>query len=200
MLTEQAVPCRPWPEQVEGPYFRVVHLERRNIVEDRIGLPLRVGLRLVDAGMEQPLTGAHVELWQADHEGRYSGFRPFRATPGQVVTSESVPRDIVAPAETFLRGSQQTDERGMCAFESIYPGWYSSRTVHIHLSVRLGDWHAVTQLYFPDETTDQVFARTPYAERDPRDTVNDTDSIFIDGGERSARCAAIEPHRRGGLR
>lgn len=69
-----------------------------------------------------PLTGAWVEVWRADHEGRYSGFRPFLARPGQVVTSKSVPREVVAPSETFLRGSQRTDERGMCAFDTIYPG------------------------------------------------------------------------------
>ena len=124
-----------------------------------------------------------VEVWQADHEGRYSGFRPFRARPGQIVTSASVPRDVVAPSETFLRGCQRTDDRGFCVFDTIYPGWYPSRTVHIHLTVQLGDRHAVTQLYFPDELTDQVFARPPYAGRPPRDTTNATDSIFVDGGE-----------------
>jgi protocatechuate 3,4-dioxygenase beta subunit len=171
-------------------------------------LPLRVALRLLDAGFGSPLTGAGVEVWQADHEGHYSGFRPFRARPGQVVTSESVPRDVAAPSETFLRGSQRTDDRGMCAFDTIYPGWYSSRTVHIHLRVQLGDRHAVTQLYFPDELTDQVFARPPYAGRPPRDTTNATDNIFADGGQRTMLhlagdmvegltgllCLAVEPH------
>jgi protocatechuate 3,4-dioxygenase beta subunit len=146
---------------------------------------LRIALRLLDAGTWSPLAGAEVEVWQADHEGRYSGFRPFRARPGQVVTSASVPRDVVAPSETFLRGSQRTDDSGMCAFDTIYPGWYSSRTVHIHFTVGLGDRHAVTQLYFPDELTDQVFARPRYAGRPPRDTVNATDSIFVDGGQRT---------------
>ena len=208
LLAQQRVSCRLWPEQTEGPYHRDVHLERRDITEDRDGLPLRVALRLLDAGTGSPLTGAGVEVWQADHEGHYSGFRPFRARPGQVVTSESVPRDVVALSETFLRGSQRTDDRGMCAFDTIYPGWYSSRTVHIHLRVQLGDRHAVTQLYFPDELTDQVFARPPYAGRPPRDTTNATDSIFADGGQRTMLhlagdmvegltgllCLAVEPH------
>lgn len=70
---------------------------------------------------------------------------------------------LLAPSETFLRGCRRTDGRGMCAFDTIYPGWYSRRTVHIHLTVRLGDRDAVTQLYFPEEVTDQVFARPPYA-------------------------------------
>jgi protocatechuate 3,4-dioxygenase beta subunit len=96
----------------------------------------------------------------------------------------------------------------MCAFDTIYPGWYSSRTVHIHLTVGLGDRYAVTQLYFPDELTDQVFARPPYAGRPARDTTNATDSIFVDGGQRTMLhlvgdvvegltgllCLAVEPH------
>jgi protocatechuate 3,4-dioxygenase beta subunit len=209
LLAEQRVSCRLWPEQTEGPYHREVQLERRDITEDRGGLPLRVALRLLDAGTGSPLSGAVVEVWQADHEGHYSGFRPFSAEPGQVVTSESVPSDVVAPSETFLRGSQRTDDHGMCAFDTIYPGWYSSRTVHIHLTVTHGDRHAVTQLYFPDELTDQVFARPPYAGRPARDTTNATDSIFVDGGERTMLhlvgdvgggltgllCLAVEPHR-----
>ena len=208
LLAEQQVSCRLWPQQTEGPYRRDVQLERRDITEDRDGLPLRLALRLLDAGTGSPLIGAEVEVWQADHEGHYSGFAPFSAGPGQVVTSESVPRDVVAPSETFLRGSQRTDDRGMCAFDTIYPGWYSSRTVHIHLALELGDRHAVTQLYFPDELTDRVFARPPYAGRPARDTTNATDSIFRDGGERTVLhlvgdvvrgltgllCLAIEPH------
>lgn len=145
-------------------------------------MPLRVGLRLLQADTGNPLTGAVVEVGQADHEGRYSGFAPFHARPGQVVTSASVPRDVIAPAETFLRGSQRTDDSGMCVFHTIYPGWYSSRTVHLHLTAHLGDRRMITQLYFPDEVTDEVFTRPPYAGRPGRDTTNTTDSIFVDGG------------------
>lgn len=185
LLAEQRVSCRLWAEQTEGPYHRDLRLERRDITEGRDGLPLRLALRLLDAGTGSPLVGTGVEVWQADRDGRYSGFPPFRARPGQVVTSESVPRDVVAPSETFLRGSQRTDDCGMCAFDTIYPGWYSSRTVHIHLTVGLGDRDAVTQLYFPDQLTDQVFASPPYAGRPARDTTNATDSIFVDGGRRT---------------
>ena len=91
----------------------------------------------------------------------------------------------MAPSETFLRGCQRTDDRGFCVFDTIYPGWYPSRTVHIHLAVEVGDHQAVTQLYFPDDLTDEVFARPPYAGRPPRDTTNAADSIFVDGGERT---------------
>lgn len=184
-LAEQEMSCRLWPEQTEGPYHRTVPPERRDVTEDREGAALRVGLRLVDATTGDPLNGVRVEIWQADHEGRYSGFAPFRTRPGQVITSAAVPRDIVAPSETFLRGSQQTDRRGMCAFDTVFPGWYPSRTAHIHVSVQLEDHRAVTQLYFDDELTDEVLACPPYADHPPRDTTNATDSIFAEGGART---------------
>lgn len=61
LLAAQPASCRLWPEQTEGPYDRPVHPERRDITEDRIGLPLRVGLRLVDAQTGTPLVGVPVE-------------------------------------------------------------------------------------------------------------------------------------------
>jgi protocatechuate 3,4-dioxygenase beta subunit len=33
----------------------------------------------------------------------------------------------------FLRGYQVTDANGIARFTTIYPGWYSGRTVHIHV-------------------------------------------------------------------
>ena len=183
-LMSQPAGCALWPEQTEGPYHRDASLEREDITEDRPGVALRLGLRLVTAAEGVPLAGVPVEIWHADHEGRYSGFKPFRAQPGQVVTSDSVPRDIVAPDETFLRGVQRTDARGLCAFHTIYPGWYSSRAVHIHVQAHFGERTATTQLYFPDAITDDVYAVAPYAGRPQRDTTNPTDSIFsTEGGE-----------------
>src|SRR6185312_7513182 len=56
LLAAQPASCRLWPEQTEGPYDRPGHPERRDITEDRIGLPLHVGLRLVNAQTGTPPT------------------------------------------------------------------------------------------------------------------------------------------------
>jgi len=182
LLESLGTGCPLWPEQTEGPYHREVAVERTDITESRQGVPLRLGLRLLASQSGTPLVDLPVEIWHADNEGRYSGFAAFHAEPGQIVTSESVPHDIRSPGETFLRGSQRTDERGMCAFHTIYPGWYSSRTVHIHLRAHPDGGTATTQLYFPDAITDSIFDVPPYAGRPRRDTINNTDSIFIDEG------------------
>jgi protocatechuate 3,4-dioxygenase beta subunit len=122
-------------------------------------------------------------VWHADKDGRYSGFPPSSAAPGEVVVAGSVPRDVVAADETFLRGKQLTDERGLCVFSTIYPGWYPGRTAHIHVIAHLDESHSVvSQLYFPDEVTDEIYAQAPYSGRPPRDTTNATDTIFPEGG------------------
>ena len=42
---------------------------------------------------------------------------------------------------------------------------------------------STSQLYFPDDVTDEVFASAPYADRSRRDTTNTTDEIFPTGGD-----------------
>lgn len=176
--------CRVMPEQTEGPYHRQVHPERVDITEGLEGMPLRVVLRLLGPDAITPLRDVVVEVWQADATGRYSGFaRVEPHADGTPVAAEEVSTEQVSPHETFLRGSQRTDAAGTCQFQTIWPGWYSGRTVHVHMSAHLGQGRTVTtQLYFPDELNDEVLATGPYADRGPRDTTNATDTIYAEGG------------------
>ena len=80
---------------------------------------------------------------------------------------------------TYLRGAQVTNADGIVFFDTIYPGWYRGRTVHIHLKVHIDRSTVLTtQLYFDDALTDEIFSTVePYTEHSGRDTRNDTDSI-----------------------
>lgn len=171
--------CLLWAEQDEGPYRREAPPFRRDVVEDREGAPLQLGLRVTLDG-NTPSQDAIVEIWQCDALGRYSGFPP----PGssEVVTAATAPHDEYLPEETFLRGAQTVDGAGMVEFRTIYPGWYPGRTVHIHVIVRTTDALYTSQLYFPDDLSDDVLASAPYDRRPGRDTTNDTDEIFSTGG------------------
>ncbi|MBI2709987.1 MAG: hypothetical protein HYX34_09865 [Actinobacteria bacterium] len=172
--------CRMWAEQDEGPYHRDLQPERRDVVEDRDGIVVQLGVRLSGAG-DRPLAGATVEIWQCDALGRYSGFPP-PVEPG-VVTAATAPRAAYLPDQSFLRGGQRTDGEGMVEFRTIYPGWYPGRTVHVHVKVHAGGQVLTSQLYFPDDLSDEVLARPPYAARPGRDTTNASDAIFGTGGE-----------------
>jgi len=114
-----------------------------------------------------PLAGARVEIWHCDASGVYSGVRdPGSNTVGQ----------------KFLRGHQITDANGQATFITIYPGWYSGRTVHIHFKVRHDDSPQslvfTSQLFFEDSLSDQVYSNEPYSSKGRRDTLNSRDRIY----------------------
>jgi len=109
-----------------------------------------------------------VDIWHADASGVYSG---FGAGSGN---------------RTFLRGIQRTDAAGVASFETVYPGWYPGRSVHIHVKVHVGGNVVHTgQLFFNDPVTDAVYRRSPYSRRPNRSTRNANDSIYVNGGSRS---------------
>jgi protocatechuate 3,4-dioxygenase beta subunit len=165
-----------WAEQDEGPYRRSPQPVRRDIVEDRQGTELQLGVRLGRSD-GSPMEETAVEVWHCDALGRYSGF----PAPGS--SSAGVPSVAYLADQTFLRGSQRTDQAGMVEFRTIYPGWYPGRTVHIHLIVHVDDAALTSQLYFPDHVSDQVLAVDPYASHAGRDTSNASDEIFPTGGD-----------------
>jgi protocatechuate 3,4-dioxygenase beta subunit len=77
-------------------------------------------------------------------------------------------------------------DAGVATFRTVYPGWYTGRTVHIHVKVHVGGNTVHTgQLYFDDAFTDSVYTRSPYAERGTRDTRNANDGIYANGGAAS---------------
>ena len=62
---------------------------------------------------------------------------------------------------------------------TIYPGWYTGRTPHIHVKVWLGDQALTSQMYLPDGITNTVYGRPPYAAHPGRDVAtNEADGIF----------------------
>src|SRR6476469_3019929 len=161
-----AVTCVLAPELTEGPYYVPNEAIRRNITEGKPGTPLRLHLTVASASSCKPLKSAAVDIWHADASGVYSGVAGNRGT--------------------FLRGVQKTDDGGLAVFDTIYPGWYQGRAVHIHVKVHLGGNVVHTgQLYFPDSVTDAVYRKAPYTNRPNRTTRNADDSIYRNGGKRS---------------
>jgi protocatechuate 3,4-dioxygenase beta subunit len=161
------VTCVLTPEQTEGPYYVEVDKLRRNITEGKAGVALTLRLSVVNASTCKRVEGAVVDIWHCDAAGSYSGAQD-------------------AAEETFLRGLQKTNAKGIATFQTIYPGWYRGRTVHIHVKVHLGgDVIHTGQLYFPDSVTDAVYRRAPYSGREARDIRNANDSVYRNGGSKS---------------
>jgi protocatechuate 3,4-dioxygenase beta subunit len=161
-----AITCVLAPELTEGPYYLPNERIRRDITEGKPGTPLQLRLTVVNVSSCKPIRGAAVDIWHADASGVYSG--------------------VAGNTGTFLRGIQKTDRTGLAVFDTIYPGWYQGRAVHIHLKVHLGGNVLHTgQLFFPDALSDQVYRAAPYKARGNPDTPDDADAIYRNGGSRS---------------
>ncbi|MCP3062608.1 protocatechuate 3,4-dioxygenase [Myxococcus sp. K38C18041901] len=144
-------------------------LVRQDISEGHDGLPVRLAFRILDDQC-RPIQGASVDIWHAAPEGLYSG-----EDASTFCTSD----DPSATSARWFRGVQVTDADGRCDFDTCFPGWYSSRTVHIHFTVRIGEAEYVTsQLFFDDALNDDIINHQPlYDTRGPRDTTNANDNV-----------------------
>ncbi|SOZ19820.1 conserved hypothetical protein [Cupriavidus taiwanensis] len=141
--------CVLTPAATEGPFYLDDALVRADIRDGRPGQPLRLRIRVVDAGHGcAPVPGALVSIWHCDAQGHYSG-----EGRSEVRTDRQA---------RFLRGVQPADGDGVATFTSIYPGWYAPRAIHIHFKVLLGRAEALTsQLYFSDALNRQVLGSHP---------------------------------------
>ena len=156
--------CELTPPQIEGPYYFDPDLNRSVIHEGRLGTPLFCDLIVVDQDNCEPLAQAYVEIWHADAQGLYSGY------DGQAVDTRG---------ETFLRGLQITPTTGQVRFETIYPGWYPGRAVHVHFKVKCDGYEEITsQYYFPDEISRDVYQGRAYQDRGEQDTPNPQDRFL----------------------
>jgi protocatechuate 3,4-dioxygenase beta subunit len=151
--------CILSPEETEGPYYVDDAMMRKEIAEDRPGIPFRVRVRLVDPDADcKPLVGIPFEIWHADRVGEYSSFMGERGS-------------------MWLRGVQMTDETGLAEFITIYPGSYPGRAIHIHFKAHIGTRIVTSQMYFPEDESREIMARDEYAGFGAAITPNASDGV-----------------------
>lgn len=90
----------------------------------------------------EPVSGAKVEIWQADSKGRY--------------VHASDPNPVPGDPNFQGYGAQLTDAEGRYRFKTVKPAAYpgpraSMRTPHIHFEVSAEIDRVVTQMFFPNE-------------------------------------------------
>lgn len=111
------------PETIIGPYFVAGEYIRSNITEGQAGVPIHLDIQFIDIETCEPVPDMLVDVWHSNATGSYSGVGG--AGQGDLNT-------------TFCRGVQSTDKDGVTQFDSIYPGHYVGRTIHIHVVTRRG--------------------------------------------------------------
>ena len=153
----------PTPGQTEGPFYPRPSMRFADIDNDLVkiaGVVRQAGgevVHLTGRVLDRegaPVSGARVEIWQCDVNGRYmhTGDRG------------GAPRD---PAFQGF-GHDVTDDQGRYRFRTIKPVVYPGRTPHIHVKVLTGDTKLTTQFYLdgdPDNARDVLWRRLSKAER-----------------------------------
>jgi protocatechuate 3,4-dioxygenase beta subunit len=173
---EAITACALYPSQEPGPCY-APSPGREDISDGLGGLPMRLSFLVVGADGCRPIAGARVDVWHAGLEGYYSTY-----PRGDICNPDG---QASAKTKVFCRGTRSTDEHGRCDFSSVFPGWYASRTLHVHFTVWIDDREAVTsQLYFEDALTDEILAQGDYRARGRRDTTNREDEVFSSHGAR----------------
>ena len=163
------------PEMVEGPFYAKGGSRRSDIREGQAGQNLNLTITIIDVASGNPLPGIDIDFWQCNATGHYSGYDvdpdelPENISNGQQPTND----------DTFLRGRQTSDAAGQVHFQTIYPGWYTLRTPHIHLKIFEGDnCNTTTQLYLPENINQDLYATPDYVRIAEQDTFNRTDPVI----------------------
>ena len=164
--------CVVTPKSIEGPYYideDYVHGVgvRSDLRDGQPGTDLKLKFKVVNANGCQPMSGVAVDIWSCDASGHYSGYA--NNDPNQFPFSVATSNNAHVPAnspERFLRGRQVTDNDGFVEFLTIFPGWYSPRTVHIHILVTdASNRIALSQMYFPQEIINEIHTSGAYVAR-----------------------------------
>lgn len=132
------IPARAATRQHEGDLTR--------ISPDRLradGVPIEVTGTIRDQS-GRPVRGALVEIWNANHYGRYRHVEDHSG--------------LQLDENFYGMGRVLTDDKGGYRFWTISPGAYLARPdigrwrpKHIHMSVSGGAARLITQMYFPGE-------------------------------------------------
>ncbi|MFD7971483.1 intradiol ring-cleavage dioxygenase [Streptomyces clavifer] len=165
--TGQGEACyRLTSETTEGPYYIDADKIRKDITEDKEGIPMTLRLKVIDSDTCKPLKRAAVDIWHCDALGIYSGYESMsQGGPGGGTPPSGGPTDAPTDVPTgtptgtppsggpgggggghseptdderYLRGTQLTDQHGYVEFTTVFPGWYQGRAVHVHTKVHVG--------------------------------------------------------------
>jgi protocatechuate 3,4-dioxygenase beta subunit len=115
--------CILTSEGESGPYYVAGEYVRQDLVDDQEGVPVHYDFQIIDVETCEPIVGSYFEIFSCNSTGVYSG---------TTNTGNGNTEDTSVLDKTFLRGLQPTDEEGVASFDTLFPGHYAGRAVHIH--------------------------------------------------------------------
>ncbi|KAK5660011.1 hypothetical protein OQA88_13479 [Cercophora sp. LCS_1] len=177
--------CMMAPLVSEGPLYVAGEEVRRDITGGERGVPTTLDVQVIDVNTCKPIQNAAVDIWGCNTTGIYSGVWTYYRRPDG---DASYDRSVINA--TSLRGIQFTDEEGVAAFDTNFPGHYQGRAVHLHVMVHLGATKQpngtitggtvahITQIYFDQSLITQVEKFPPYTLNQQNLTTNANDGLL----------------------
>lgn len=142
--------CTVYKSVTEGPCHSNT-FDRQDVTEGQVGLPMRLTILVVDTSC-QPVPNAKVEIWHCSTDGLYSGAPVNGSVGSDLQVGMCTANEAAALAAGWFRGYRTAGVDGIVTFDTLFPGWYSSRAVHIHFRVSVGAQEYAVSQFFIDET------------------------------------------------
>jgi protocatechuate 3,4-dioxygenase beta subunit len=200
------------PSFTEGPYWVDLDLHRSDVTANTAdassqpsvaqdGVALTLTINVIDATNNcAAYNNAYVDIWHANAYGLYSDESSQAAGGGTTATDTS--------GQNYLRGYQITGVDaatggvpvdGQVVFQTIWPGWYSGRVIHIHVRVRTYDatnnvvTNYTTQILFTDADNSHVLqSAAPYNTRSTVDSpTTDADDTVVPASSDSTQVVSV---------
>lgn len=160
----------------EGPFYIENAPYRKDIRENQPGEDLLLRLKVVNVKGCTAIPEAEVDIWHSNAFGNYSSY-----DNAALENEENLGTMEPTNNEMFLRGRQSADENGMVEFLTKFPGWYVTRTIHIHMKVfAAGKEVLTTQLFFPQKFNYMIQSMPPYNVRYFSPVINQNDFVLRD--------------------
>lgn len=187
---------------MEGPYYLDYGILREEVTEGKEGIDLLLKIVVVDAADCRPLKNIAIDIWHCDAVGVYSSYTGY--DNGEMPPVDENGHAAPTDRSTWLRGVQLTDAEGVATFRTIVPGWYTGRSIHIHVrtvtgakaaggTVQGGHVSHTGQLYVPEDFSERIAKTPPYSENPIRRVTNDEDMLYTGGNEGPATLMDIKP-------
>ncbi|KAI3546815.1 protocatechuate 3 [Colletotrichum paranaense] len=184
--------CVLAPDTVWGPYGVDGEIHRHDLRETQGGIDFYLDMGVIDIETCEPLVGTALTIWNCNATGSYSSFTGIDPNTAELLDNWSKRTDGTTDDETFLRGIQTTDQNGVVEFLTKFPGYYITRTTHIHVTAQTNIANGTSysaskvqhigQLFFEEDLLSQVYAVSPYSEHltTLNRTTNEEDSLYSD--------------------
>jgi protocatechuate 3,4-dioxygenase beta subunit len=178
--------CTVYKDVTKGP-CRSNTYDRQDMTAGVAGLPTRLEIVVVDSACK-PIPDAVVEVWHCSPLGVYSAAKVAEtASPigydssnfGDLNEQFCTGGDTAGEEHDWFRAYQKAGADGRVTFDTVFPGWYKGRTIHVHFMVTVGtQTYLTSQFFFDDTLNDEILAdHATYSVNGAKDTTNAGDMV-----------------------